>query len=195
LGTGKLISADDIADIVKRSDANQRTGLLPKNTIAVGDNYYLFFRPSTYQTMWFRIAGSKSVRLTRRVPALVWKVSVDGSGASLFALKQNKFPESETRLYVPPFMNCSNQSICWGSARPSLKSEPLDTWPELLDDVFFNQSTFSHTGNSNTLIISGKRNNDDLDVFNWWKHQPERSNRFRSSALVPLNKKLKDIAK
>jgi len=193
LGSGRTVSADEIASIVQREDAKRASGLLPANTVATTDDYFLFYRPSSYQTMWYRLHGEKSYQLRRRVPALLWRVRRDGRETTVYALKQSRFPGRDTDLYVAPFMNCTGPDICWGSAKPKLKNAPVTQWPEIIEDTFFNHSVFSHTGSEVTLLISGKPENGNVAVYKWWRDQPERNNRFKASALSPLNKQLKDI--
>jgi len=192
LQAGKPVSEEDarriFAPISEAEFSGMEFELIPENVLVHCSTHLVWYQPSQYRKMWFRLGRKRSSALVRRVPALVWFVNKKKEEVSLFALKDSKRPSSTTELHRAPFMNCyDNGGICWGGECPDLHTGTIEEVIASVDSVFFNKTSFTHTNGSQTLMVGKKPVGESKAVLRWWKSQPTKTSRFKSSCLVPLN--------
>lgn len=88
---------------------------------------------------------------TANVPAMLWMVK--GKKLSVFALKSNRRPKEETRLYRAPFFNIySDHTVCLGNVdRMIHESASLEAFMIAWERFFFH-SYFSHLLNGQSPV-------------------------------------------
>lgn len=111
------------------------------------------------RTLWFRVNGEKPTSIEASLPRLVFVLNRGAGMLSVFACPQGKAISQDTKLYVAPLMNTSeNGSFCLGSAH--LPEQRGGTSTELLNAcegaVF--DSLFTHINSTKTF-----RSKSDID--------------------------------
>ncbi len=121
---------------------------------------------------------------TTYVPTLIFKATK--TELSVYALKSNRKPTMNTKLYYAPFFNIyENGKICMGSVDVKVsKSQSLEEFINLWEDHFFN-SYFSHLLSNYNPI----KNN----IVEFWQKQINTDKPFDTKELKRNNRTLKDI--
>ncbi|WP_432328188.1 PRTRC system protein B [Mucilaginibacter sp. P25] len=161
-------------------------GVLPENLLYLNmenEGFAIWHTPPMQRNLFFSEAlGIPSGNA--RIPALLWQGSRDT--LSVFALKGNRKPQSQTALYHAPFFNMyEDGKVCMGTVKRKIKADTcLEDFISLWENYFFN-SYFSHTiaGGS----IAGK------NIVQLWGDQLTNGNRFPENELRKTGKTLADL--
>lgn len=118
-----------------------------------------------------------------RVPGLIW---VFGESLDLYAYQE--WENEKTKLYLPPFYNCTGPDVCLGTAADYLgRDTNRVTFAQVTRDVeaaFWN-SRFTHAG-------GGKNINGNFGAL---YEKTLNASSYPYEYLIPANKKtLKDIS-
>lgn len=158
-------------------------GRIPENLLwcdtRKGNERYVWYNPPARRRMFFH----SQLNLTGgefNLPGIIYLA--DKERLDVFAFKGDR-PEEETELYLAPYFNVTDSSVCLGSSRAEKPENP--SFRELLEywERLFWMSEFSHLGaNGNPT-----RNNLVLVTEN------ARNKPFDYRELKPMDKKLKDI--
>ena len=96
-----------------------RVEILPENVLAKGDRMIAWWTPSGRRQMFYENAEGRAVELNGKIfpqPPLVWRVA--NGDLRIRALAENQRPSSNTKLYVAPFWNLSDDGrVCTGTMR------------------------------------------------------------------------------
>lgn len=115
---------------------------------------YFNYEPERLKLIWHRPAEQRVMHFAENLhipegPAMVPPMLyvAEKGGLKVFALKDNKRPGEKTKLYIPPFHNCSSSgSVCLGSAKAKYP-ERLE-YAKLMEyyEQLFWGSNFTHNG-------------------------------------------------
>ncbi|WP_165045782.1 PRTRC system protein B [Dysgonomonas sp. ZJ709] len=185
MGSAVPLTKNCIAEIAKLFSEDQAVtphGNIPKNMLfadnRIGYQRYIWFNPPEKRKMFF----AKSLAIPDEeyhIPGIIYVVEEDR--LNLYAFK-GKYPKNE--LYVAPFLNTTNGSVCLGSAKLNYPNNP--TYADFIAywEKKFWLTEFTHLGGSenptkNNLITIIKSSVDSFDM----------------KELLPSGKKLKDLLK
>jgi PRTRC genetic system protein B len=85
---------------------------------------------------------------TMKLPSIIFQYK--NNGLSIYCFKENKRPDSTTKLFMAPFMNTSTEgSICLGNAQINRDTRSLSTFIRGCEHAFFD-SQFTHTSGNVT---------------------------------------------
>lgn len=166
-------------------------GMLPENLLSFepypGGNYkMIWYRPAEIRVLHF----AKALKLPTAkawVPAVIYKV--ERGGLDVYALKSNARPKEETKLFIAPFHNVSDDGdVCLGNAK--VAKPRVKTYENLMkyyEDLFW-LSEFTHRNGNN-------KTKDDMNVV--WKNLLTSKEQTKWSDINQLqpykNKTLKSI--
>lgn len=132
----------------KKENALSIGGAVPEGLI------YFNYEPNHLKLIWHRPAELRGMNFSEGLhipdgPAMVPPMLyvADNGTLKVFALKDNKRPSEKTKLYIPPFHNCSSSgSVCLGSAKAKFP-EKLE-FTKLIEyyEKLFWGSNFTHNG-------------------------------------------------
>lgn len=142
--------AQRLSKTLNTAKESSKAFLKPQGIIA-GNILYIDSSENGY-VMWFTKATCKELFFTNgldipngmaNVPALLWIASKDK--LNIYALKSDRKPTENTRLYYAPFFNVyENGTVCMGSVDVNIKkSSSLEEFTTAWESYFFN-SYFSH---------------------------------------------------
>ncbi|SEO07965.1 PRTRC system protein B [Mucilaginibacter gossypiicola] len=161
-------------------------GILPPNLLYVDmerEGFAIWHTPPMERKLYFvENLGIPSVPV--KIPAMLWK---GGRGTlSVFALKGNRKPLLNARLYHAPYFNMYGEGrVCMGTVDLKIQADTcLEDFIRLWEDYFFN-SYFSHTidGGSNT----GK------NIVQLWQEQAATGQKFPEEYLIPTGTTLQQV--
>lgn len=161
-------------------------GILPSNILHLNSN-------DNGQVIWYNkpqkcpLLFVKSLDIsngTAYMPTLIFKATK--TELSVYALKSNRRPTMNTKLYYAPFFNIyEDGSICMGTVDIQVKdANSLEEFITLWEDHFFN-SYFSHLLDSYNPIKS--------NIVEFWQNQINTDKPFDTKELKRNNRTLKDI--
>lgn len=193
LGEGVSLSDDTWSKIAKtalskkKSDDIIFSGIMPENI--------LFFKNTIAEKklIWWEPAQKRYIHFVKDlhipsgeapVPSLIFKYC--NERLSVYATNLLRRPVEETKLFSPPFHNCSQTGeVCMGSAetKKTLIAQNIITeWSKA-----FWQSEFTHTNNEKN--VKG-------NINSMWKILiQEKRPLFPTDVLAPLKLTLKDLLK
>ena len=118
------------------------------------------------------------------VPAMVWKA--DNESLSVFALKGNKKPTVDTKLYHAPFFNVyQSGNVCMGTVDVTVKQEScLEDFIKKWEDYFWN-SYFSHLMEGFTPV------KDNIVLL--WQQLIRTNETFPVSVLKPTRQTIENL--
>lgn len=183
IGVGEAITKDAFVETILEVARNQgisATVWTSENTVAVTPTMHAWWSPATTRWMHF---DSDEIECTAeaQVPALFWVVS--GNELQVFALKENRRPDPDTKLYQAPFFNVSSTgSVCLGST-PSAESGRPEDW-----ETQFFRSNFTHP-NGQVKLCKYRGGFKSL----WKTLLSDKSLEFPVTALLPIKKTVKEL--
>jgi PRTRC genetic system protein B len=166
LGPGKPVDPVEFAKTIYRLKAGEmveRLVLVGENVLAENRDAILWWRPASVAPIWFKTAEPVP-KLTAlngvpiHHPPLVFKASKRAQFLSVWALKANRRPASDTPLYHAPYMNMFGQrsgGVCLGNAKLNAATATPADWEKLFFD-----SNFSHTPPRLNHVKEAKDPND-----------------------------------
>lgn len=143
--------------------------------------------------VWYTLAGETTLHFKKElgipsgkahVPALVWKAT--RNSLHIYAIKTNKRPQENTRLYHAPFFNIyQDGNVCMGTVDIDINNRcGLEDFITLWQDYFWN-SSFSH-------LLEGL-NPVTKNIVQLWQKQVKTEQLFPADVLKPNGQILKDI--
>jgi PRTRC genetic system protein B len=119
LGPAQPLTVAFVESLVCSLSGSSDAEVLPENVLAKGDRMIVWWTPAQRRQMFYENSEDKASELNGRTfpqPPLVWRVK--NGVLTIRALKENKRPETATKLAVAPFWNLSdNGRVCTGSMR------------------------------------------------------------------------------
>ncbi len=193
LGAGKNLDVDDLEELF-RSNGKCSMNFLPSNVLAVKNNSIVWYEKSRKHPIYFRPTENKRQKLGKYSgreiiwPSLLFMVS--RGGLYCWALKSNRRPTPQTRLFQAPLthINEDNGHVCT-PAGLTLRhgASPFEHMKSVSEQFY--EGTFGHgTGSMKQINHPGGH-----DGF-WLEYLRKKKNiRFPTELLKPTNKKLEDI--
>lgn len=176
---------EEIANSYVEAHNGTPHGIIPDNMLFCdtrkGCEKYVWYNPPCMRTMYFK----KSLGLEDReynVPGVVYVAGDDR--LQIYAYKSDK-PDAETVLYNGPFFNTTGGSVCLGTAKLKLPTDP--TFYQLMEywEKRFWMTEFSHLGGT------GNPTKGNLVIAT----QSAADKPFDLKQLVKAGKQLKHILK
>lgn len=142
IGVGKAATSESVGELAKLLVNNVRMGgYLPETVLSVGLSSVVWWcKPQKRRRIWFKTSndqlGTRSGETAH--PGLVFSVSEEGW--SVWAVKGNKRPTPETKLYQAPYFNVwKGGRICTGNilCPDAYTHESLMQWEEAFFGTFF----------------------------------------------------------
>lgn len=128
-------------------DERLAPSILPAHVLARGADHLVWYRPASKRTLWFRceeLGGERSAVVP--IPAVLWMAHPLSNECSVFALRSDDRPDSDTELYQAPFYNVWDTGrVCVGNVGMPTGIDALD--PAKWEEAFFS-SWFSHSNTS-----------------------------------------------
>ncbi len=161
-------------------------GLLPTNVLYLNptDNGQVIWynKPQKQKVYFIESLGISNG--TAYMPTLIFKATK--TELSVYALKSNRRPSMNTKLYYAPFFNVyESGKICMGSVDIKVsKAQSLEEFISLWEDHFFN-SYFAH--------LLGNYNPIKSNIVEFWKQHINTEKPFDTKELKRNNRTLKDI--
>jgi len=147
LGEGQLVTPSLLLRLLEGLGRSLPIEILPERVLVRTPEVIVWWSPAQQHLMFFSDRGGDATlkRMNGRMyphPPLLFKAS--GSSLWVRALAKDERPKADTKLYLAPYWNCSdNGAVCTGSMRiPHEKSvAQIGAW----EQSFF-QSEFTHAG-------------------------------------------------
>lgn len=187
MGAGIPVTYDFMDSLLEsysqKSTQNLPKGRIPKNLLwcdqAKGSEKYIWYNPPQKRRMYF-CKGLGIPEGIFNLPGILYVVKKEALYVHAF---KGKYPKDGTELYLAPFFNVTNGSVCLGNS--SLKKPQDMDFLQLLDywEKRFWLSEFSHLG--------GNKNPTRGNLVSVTEHA--RSHPFDYSELKKTGKKLKDL--
>lgn len=186
LAAGRLLSSEALSSLVEGL-WSQRAAYLPEHVLAVGPGALAWWEPARRRALFFEAQDAAVNAISGRVfpqPPLVFVAERSGAGARLqvFALERDARPEADTPLWLAPYWNASQGTVCLGSMVRPDGLEPGETG--VWSAAFF-ASAFTH-GTNQLVVATGKSHAE------FWR-SIERRKRFPVRALIPARRSLKEV--
>ncbi len=160
-------------------------GLLPEKLLCLNNRlgYAVWQTPEQQVSLHF-VEGLTIPSGMANVPAMVWKA--DRNKLSVYALKNNRKPKSETQLYHAPYFNVfSDGGVCLGTAEMDVCSvDGLEDFMNSWEQVFWN-SYFSH--------LNGGHSPVNCNIVQLWQDLVATGNPFPTEVLIKSGKTLKEL--
>jgi PRTRC genetic system protein B len=180
-----------LADLLQASRELQNgflksKGVLPSNLLYLNSQrtgYAVWHTPTEQRKLYFtENLGIKS-GLTY-LPGLVWLATRDQ--LYVYAIKGNRKPNANTKLYHPPFFNIhGNGQVCMGNVRIQIDHNTcLEDFMEKWQRYFY-ESYFSHSlaGGS---VVNG-------NIVQLWQQQLETGQKFPETCLIKNGKTIQNL--
>ena len=188
LGAGRLLSNEALSSLVEGLWSHQ-VAYLPDHVLAFGPTALAWWEPAAKRALFFDAQDQAVNAISGRVfpqPPLVFIAQRSGVGANLrvFALEHNARPKADTPLFMAPYWNASQGTVCLGSTqRPdSLEPDQTTAW-----SAAFFASAFTH-GTSHLVVGTGK------SYAEFWQSL-ERRKTFPTAPLIPAKRTLQEVLK
>lgn len=192
-GAGAPLNESTLTALVKRIKINTKLenisigGVIPESLVffqrdSVGHIVMIWYRPAEKRKLLFS-EGLHIPDGETKVPAMLYISK--GNSLQVFVLPNNEKPKDATKLYKPPYHNCSeNGSVCLGSAKAKFPEKMsymalMEYWEQL-----FWGSKFSHNGGNN---VKGNLN------LIWKDKMLNPDQNFNKKHLVATGETFKDI--
>jgi PRTRC genetic system protein B len=182
IGAGGLLSEDEIRSLLESllDKMPEYNGFIPPNVLSISSRHVAWTVRAKVRPMYFKPVGKeKAIRFNVVWPTLLFVAGK--KGLAVAALKSNRRPIQNTRLFHAPLMNIYDDGrVCLGSSTmpQEITLETLDAVEKCIFDT-----NFSHTNHPNTL----KEISDKKHLSFWRKLHREKTPMFPVDALNPLN--------
>lgn len=162
-------------------------GIIPTNVLHINpnDNSSLIWHTKAEKRPFYFVEKLGIPNGTAFVPPLLWKATK--KSLSIYALKSDRRPTANTKLYYAPFFNVYDDGdVCMGTVNVGIEnSTSLEDFITAWEKCFFD-SYFSHLQDYNP--IKG-------NCVSLWKQLINTEKKFPLEKLKKNNKTLKDIIK
>lgn len=161
------------------------SGLLPSHVLHIDNTEMgsiIWYSPAQAMNLFFSPAlGIPNGKAC--VPAMIWKANREN--LFVYALKSNKKPDVNTKLFHAPFFNVyQNGKVCMGTVELSCKDSCLEDFITSWEHSFWN-SYFSHLMEGFTPVKG--------NIVLLWKHLIQTGENFSLSALQSNGQSLKNL--
>ena len=155
LGAGKPISKQAIIDMAAIAVPRLEKGLsfMPEHVLAYSQvtGGMAWWTPAKERKLFFAKRKGSIKSGLAPVPPLLFRI--DEGHLHVWALKENKRPTPNTKVFHAPFYNVTNGSVCMGNVETPREAEPENT--RVWEDLFFG-SEFTGEGEPQLKGIKGK---------------------------------------
>jgi len=189
---GQALDKNILTEVIKCLQSGQRLsgGYIHDHVLAMSEQSIAWFRPSSPASMFFRLTDKQDElnSLTGKSviqPSLVF--TFDGIRIRVFAMKGNRRPTPDTRLYHTPYYNVDgNGYVCmpFGVKKPVISQHVTGE----VEKLFF-ESAFSHSGRRYERIIRGEETHNQF----WHRLIMEQPKRFPVGKLIVSKMTLEEI--
>ena len=138
---GVLATKESLLAALRRllPESERGTGLIPETMLASGVDHMVWWVPPTSRAVWFNCAevgGEKTATVPH--PGLV--MAVTATEWYVWAVKGNKRPGPDTKLYQAPYFNVWKEGrICVGTAKTpdGANRKTMSAWEEAFFGSYF----------------------------------------------------------
>ena len=194
---GKSLSVADLEELFHSENQKQKMLYIPPEVIAWSRNEIIWFEPGKIRPIYFDVPEKNRKFLNKisgknvRWPSLIFKISQQK--LYCWAIKGNKRPGLDSKLYNPPFTNIfADYSFCPPPEFHNLKYQNIISYARAAIDIFY-RGHFSHTGGNSFNSILYPEGRDRFWQMMVNELENGKCKTFPYKYLVISPKKLKDI--
>ncbi len=188
---GTPMTEGDYLDLVKSLSNRQRPSInwIESNVLCHSQNRLIWWVPPQSIPLFFDVRAEDGTGVHRSgicpIPGLIFVA--EGRDLWLYAVKGDKRPTPETKLYQAPFLNVwADGMLCIGNA--PLPAEEQRHNPTTWQDMFF-RSRFTHSN-----IRQPNRLTKGVDPTEFWIRQLDKpSAKFPEKVLVDIKKTAQNL--
>ncbi|MBB1371251.1 hypothetical protein [Pseudoalteromonas sp. SR45-4] len=185
LKQGMIINPEKLASIInenkasKSQKAESHISIIPQNLIFEDYDTVVWYQPSVFHPMWFRLSSKKPFMLRVNWPTLLFIAKKNSNHLRVLTLDSNERPTMDSMTYTTPLPNLNSANVlCQGSAPlPKVKdSSTIGLMQETLYESAFENFRHDKALKGKSSVHSG---------IDFWKEKASKQDRLNPK--VELN--------